>query len=161
MADQSKPRDFVEISGTPPLEGKEGFYASYLAWLMGVVNANLKSDSIENAKIIQIDLIEVGIAMLPKRESRTPIYAAIKKEIEEKKADLKPPGGVISAEEERDIVYRAYIREGLGGISTWMDQVTGVVTRNRVARASTRGPGEALAPMRPKEEKKDATPGST
>lgn len=140
--------DIIEVSGSPPLEGKEGFYGSYLQWLQNVIVANLKEDSLENNKIVVINLIEIGIAMIPDPENQRGKYGISRQDIYKKVDDyynreydeICKERNVkhLSTEEDRDLLYRAYVREGIGSMSTWYDNFVGVVTKNIVSRT---GPG--------------------
>lgn len=134
--------ELIEIGGTPPLEGKEGFYGSYLQLMAQIVNAHLKMDTLENNKVVAINLIKIGIAMVPdpKNTYRKPIYDAIENSIDtqHKEAIVANGGKPLSKDEERNIIYNAYIEEGIGGLSTWMDKVGGLVTKNVVSRTGSR-----------------------
>ena len=143
------PQDIIEVSGTPPLEGKEGFYGSYLHWLQNLITANLKPDTIENNKLIVINLIEIGISMIPdpddpnteeKGTRRDKIYKEIEDYYNEEYDRICTDKGVerLSAEDERNVLYKAYIRKGLGSMSTWYDNFVGIVTRNVVSRTGGR-----------------------
>ena len=140
--------ELIEIGGTPPLEGKEGFYGSYLHFLQNVIAANLKVDTIENNKLVIINLIEIGIAMIPDPpnkktgeagKTRDDIYKKINEYYNEIYDAAEADKGKLSADEERNLLYKAYVRKGIGSMSTWYDQVTGIVTKNIVART---GPGK-------------------
>lgn len=132
--------DLIEVSGTPQLEGKEGFYGSYLNLLAQLIQAHLKMDTLENNKVVAINLIKIGIASIPdpKREYRQTIYDAIEAEIDKQITEaIRDNGGKeISDNLTRAIIYDAYIKEGIGGLSTWMDKVAGLVTKNAIIRSN-------------------------
>lgn len=137
--------DIIEVSGTPPLEGKEGFYGSYLRLLESIYQIMAREGGSETGKTAIINLIEIGIAVIPDPKSqrikelgltREAIYTKIEEyyttKYEERANELKVEQ--LSADEERAIVYKAYIRMGLGSMSSWYDHIVGSVTPNIVSR---------------------------
>jgi hypothetical protein len=134
--------DLIEISGSPPLEGKDGFYGSYLNFVMQTIGAAAQEYSDENRMKV-INLIEIGIALVPdpNRKIREEIYDEIENEIsgQEKHWRETHKDQKISMEDQIKIRYHAYIRCGLGGLSTWYDKMVGVVTKNVVSRTGRRG----------------------
>ena len=74
--------DRIELSGTPPLEGRDGFYASYLHFLQTVYNTLASPEHFENSKACVIGMVRVQIASIPDEKTREKIYNAISDDIE-------------------------------------------------------------------------------
>jgi hypothetical protein len=139
--------ELIEVSGTPPLEGKEGFYGSYLRLLDSIYSTMARIGDTESGKNAIIGLIEIGIAVIPDPKSerikelgltRDEIYKKIDDYYNDECDRVEEEKKKLSTEQERDILYRAYVRKGLGSMSSWYDHVVGSVTPNIVSRTGPR-----------------------
>jgi len=122
------------------LEGRQGFYGLWLNFMQSNFMAQLKIDTIGNNRIVNINLIKMGIAMIPdpKKEYRPQIYKAIEDEIQKGITEhIEEYGENPSHDALVNITYNAHITMGLGGITDFMDKLQGLVVKNEIIRVAS------------------------
>ena len=135
----------IELTGAPILEGRDGFFSAYLNFISMVLRASSNPENFENSKASVVALVKIGIAMIPDPDNtiRSAIYDKIYDDIDEQWLEEEKREGKKldrrDVNKQRQFAFNAYVDVGIGELSTWMDQMVGIVVRNRVGRTYALG----------------------